>query len=338
MTALDQFDRLEATAIWRRSQSDADREVLVTFGNATLTLSALDQEGDRPVAHWSLGAVRRRSVDDGAVIFSPDDQASETLTVEDPLLIDALDKVLRDRIKGTQIRGRRSKIKWLAGLLAVGVAVYLLAPSIAVNVATRLISPERAELLAGEMIGLIEGRTGPECKSGAAKATLETITSKISPNQAFAVHVLDLGDNLTVPLPGHVLLDRELLERTETPEELAGWIGYAIVDSEKSVATRNLFSGSSMRDIIRFLSDGTVTPDAKNRAVNALMLADTQFDKEAVPTVTSILGDAKITTSEWSEGLAREGINATIGAQNDERYEPLVGDAGWLAVKKVCSG
>lgn len=338
MTALDQFDRLEATAIWRRSERDTEQEVLVTFGNATLTLSALDQAGDRPVAHWSLGAVRRRSAIGDAVVFSPDDQASETLTVEDPLLIDALERVLRDRIKGTQIRGRRSKFKWMVGSLAACAAIYLLAPAMAVNVATRLISPERAELLAGEMITLIEGRTGPECRNGAANSALETIASKISPERKFAVHVLDLGDNLTVPLPGHILLDRELLERTATPEELAGWIGYAIVDSEKSAATRNLFDGSSMGDIIRFLSDGTVTPDAKNRAVNSLMLGDLQFDNEAIPTVTSILSVASIKTTDWSAGLQREGINATIRSENNLDVEPLMGEPGWLAVKNVCSG
>jgi len=39
MTALEKYERLEATGLWRETTESQSIEVLVTFGNASLILS-----------------------------------------------------------------------------------------------------------------------------------------------------------------------------------------------------------------------------------------------------------------------------------------------------------
>ena len=56
MTALDKYDRLEATGLWRATPDDQRREVVVSLGDASLTMSDLN---DCPLAHWSVAAIAR---------------------------------------------------------------------------------------------------------------------------------------------------------------------------------------------------------------------------------------------------------------------------------------
>ncbi|WP_368074472.1 hypothetical protein [Celeribacter baekdonensis] len=58
MIALTEFDRLEASALWRPEGDTQRVEVIVSVGEATLTLS--DIKG-RVLTHWSLPAVIRVS-------------------------------------------------------------------------------------------------------------------------------------------------------------------------------------------------------------------------------------------------------------------------------------
>ena len=54
MIALTEFDRLEASALWRPEGDSQRVEVIVSVGEATLTLSDIT---GRALTHWSLPAV-----------------------------------------------------------------------------------------------------------------------------------------------------------------------------------------------------------------------------------------------------------------------------------------
>ena len=56
MTALKEYDRIEATGLWRANADAQRREVIVSIGDATLTIS---DHNDRALAHWSLPAIER---------------------------------------------------------------------------------------------------------------------------------------------------------------------------------------------------------------------------------------------------------------------------------------
>jgi hypothetical protein len=78
MTALSEFQRLEAQGSWRESPDARLREVVVSFGDATLMLS--DPKSDTPLSHWSLPAVTRLNPGKSPAIFSPGpDDRDETV-------------------------------------------------------------------------------------------------------------------------------------------------------------------------------------------------------------------------------------------------------------------
>ena len=56
MTALKEYQRLEASGLWRPEPDAQRRDVVVSLGDASLTMSEFS---GRPLAHWSLAAVRR---------------------------------------------------------------------------------------------------------------------------------------------------------------------------------------------------------------------------------------------------------------------------------------
>ena len=72
MTALEKFDRLESLGLWKESETSQKKEVIVSFGKASLVLS---NSHDTPLTHWSLGTVEIRETDDERMIYAPDKMA-----------------------------------------------------------------------------------------------------------------------------------------------------------------------------------------------------------------------------------------------------------------------
>jgi hypothetical protein len=88
MTALDQYIRLEAIGLWQETPETPEREVVVSFGNASLVLS---DTSDRPLAHWSLVGIRPLRVDpDGATVYSTTLDGYETLAIRDAEMVRAI--------------------------------------------------------------------------------------------------------------------------------------------------------------------------------------------------------------------------------------------------------
>ena len=56
MTALTQYQRLESSGLWREAPDAQRREVIVTFGDASIIIT---DKNERPLTHWSLAALIR---------------------------------------------------------------------------------------------------------------------------------------------------------------------------------------------------------------------------------------------------------------------------------------
>lgn len=68
MTALTEYERLEASGLWRPNAYQQRRNVIVSMGDATLSISGTDE---MPLAHWSLPAIERRNPGETPAIFAP---------------------------------------------------------------------------------------------------------------------------------------------------------------------------------------------------------------------------------------------------------------------------
>jgi len=54
MTALTQYQRLEATGIWRKSAEAQRIDVIISIGESSLVITDINE---KPLAHWSLAAL-----------------------------------------------------------------------------------------------------------------------------------------------------------------------------------------------------------------------------------------------------------------------------------------
>ena len=127
MTALTQFERLEATALWRPSADEQRREVVVSLGNATLTITDLNSV---PLTHWSLGAVQRANPGTVPAIYHPDADPEETLEfgATESEMIAGLDRVLRAIERRRPKPGKLRLLLSLAFTAGLAVAGYLYVP------------------------------------------------------------------------------------------------------------------------------------------------------------------------------------------------------------------
>ena len=75
MTAIDKFIRLEAVGWWFEAGRQEAREVIVSFGDATLQITSIK---DVPLTHWALLATKRIGTRGEAVIYSADPRATRS--------------------------------------------------------------------------------------------------------------------------------------------------------------------------------------------------------------------------------------------------------------------
>ena len=59
MTALTQYQRLEATGIWRKSAEAQRIDVIISIGESSLVITDINE---KPLAHWSLAALAVKPV------------------------------------------------------------------------------------------------------------------------------------------------------------------------------------------------------------------------------------------------------------------------------------
>ena len=102
MTVLAKYQRLEAEGLWRSDPDAQLRDVIVVIGDATLTIAALNGTA---LSHWSLPATARRNPGQRPAIYSPGEGVPESLELNDPEMIDAIETVLKSSDSGTPSPG-----------------------------------------------------------------------------------------------------------------------------------------------------------------------------------------------------------------------------------------
>ena len=131
MTALEKFDRLESTGLWRETSESQSVEVLITFGNSSLILS--DFTGS-PLTHWSLPAIVRINPTKRPAVFSPNLSDAEKIEIEDSTMINAIEEV-RKSIKSRQPKpGKLRVLTLLASLIVIIALLIFWLPSCSCNV------------------------------------------------------------------------------------------------------------------------------------------------------------------------------------------------------------
>lgn len=291
MTALETYLCLEAIGFLRERPNDTPVEVVVSLGKATLLLK---DTLDRPLGHWALAGVVRLGRDEDAVIYSMTAEGSETLTIRDKDMVEAIAALSRPALGQPEPAARRPRrrarieLPVMPILLAAAMGAAILGlPRLLQAKADQVVPPAAAAAVGDRILTELIEKRGPLCAARPGQEALARIVERLEPATPPRIHVLDLGGVPAVLIPGDVLLIDRNLVRTASAEEIAGWSMLAFTRDP----VRLLLAGAGTLADLRFLLTGSFPQEALDRATHLLL---TPADQAQAPRVAARLAAARI--------------------------------------------
>ncbi|WP_380057282.1 hypothetical protein ACFE33_04105 [Falsihalocynthiibacter sp. SS001] len=335
MTALSEYERLETTGLWREAPDEHKREVIVSFGKATLVLR---DKAERALTHWSLPAIHRMNPGQRPALYCPDAEGNETLELDDDFAIDAIERVLKTIDKRRSQPGRLRTIITLTVLAGFAALIFLWLPNAMVDYATRITPPAQRAVIGESLFQQIRRVSGNPCTQPSASNALSKISSRLDAGRNKLI-VIRSGVETSANLPGgQIILNRRLVEDFEDPNAVAG---YVLAELERASATdplRALIAEMRFSSRIRFLTSGQISTPALTRYAEKLMAAplapvDTEkllqrYAKANIP--SSPYAYAVDITGETTLGLIE--ADPLAGKESSA----IVSDSEWIALQDIC--
>lgn len=331
MTAIKEFERLEALGLWRETENAQRREVVISFGEASLVLSDIN---NRPLAHWSLAAIEHKGSSDNGSIFSVDEFGEETLEIDDPTMIAAIGKV-RASIDAT--RPHPGRLRWFISaitlLLFLGFALFWL-PNALTKYAASIVPETKSAQIGESLIKSIQKTTGSVCSTPAGERALRRFEERVTDTANSRVRILEMGTRPSVHLPGrNILLNHRLTTQSSDANLLAG---YAILEraaAEEETPLLDLFNFIGIRKTLGFLGTGDIS-DSDLEAFADWRLFGPQADP-SMNTLLQLFTAAKVPFSAYATHAQDDDlINAQDLAAED--YGPILSDNDWISLQEIC--
>lgn len=326
MTALTEYQRLECTGLWRPDPQAQRREVVVSFGDATLMMA--DVRSLQPLAHWSLPATRRRNPGAMPAIYSPDDAAGEELEIADDTMVAAIAKV-HAIIAARQPHPGRLRRALLGTVLAgvVGLGVLVLPSGIVEHTASVIPVAKRAEI-GRTILADVTRLTGQPCNGSEGAAALDRLRDRVLGAAGGTLVILPQGLDGTRHLPGRiVLVGAPLLADAKGADGLAEAVLAERLRSEAADPLVAALHWAGLHATFRLLTTGSL-PDGALRGYGESLLSQAQ------PPVD---GGMLAVRSEEA-GLAAHAGAAGASADKAPPPPPVLTDNDWVALQGICGG
>lgn len=262
MTAIDKYTRLEALGQWCESPDQPPREVVVSFENATLVLSDLNEN---PLCHWAMAATSRMFLEDTKAVYTPDTDGFETLEIDDAEMVEAIAQVSRAAVT---VKRRTPWLRWifLVFITAIIAAIFYVTPSILRSQAVRMTGPESARKLGTDMITTLSVDI---CREPRADAAREVFQSRIFPDGRTLLVIVRNQPQARVFPGGIVVIDGKTLQTMQTPKELAALSTALTTQSETTLA--QLFEDSSPRELFDYITSGKLSDERLAKAAQRII-------------------------------------------------------------------
>ncbi|WP_212525445.1 hypothetical protein [Actibacterium sp. MT2.3-13A] len=334
MTALKQFERLESPGLWRESPQAQRRDVILTFGDASLVIA--DSQA-RPLTHWSLAALSRLNPGALPALYSPDPDSGETLELDDALMIEAIETV---RAAISRARPHRGRLRLLAlgGSLAavLSLGLFWMPGALVRHTAAVVPAPARAEIGAA-LLAQITRVSGPPCREAGGRQALARLSARL-PGRGRTV-VLPAGIAQAAHLPGGlVLLNRALVEDYDGPEVAAGFILAERARAAEADPLQSLLRAVGLRATLRLLTTGAL-PDSALRAY-AEELPGAPPRPLTDETLLARFAEAGVPSSPYAYALDISGETVLPLIEADpmrgRTQEPVLGDGDWVRLQGIC--
>lgn len=338
MTALNQYQRLEAAGIWRETPQSKARDVIVSFGDATLVLT--DPRSETPLAHWSLPAVTRSNPGKMPARYVPGGiDADEQLDIEDELMITAIERVHRaiEASKPHPGRLRGGLMLGAAAIMAV-LAIFWVPPALVRHAANVAPPAQRAEI--GRMIlSEIAKTTGNPCARPAGDMVRNKLAARlIGPDARIEIVPATLRGALQ--LPGSIIvIGEDLVAGQVTPEAAAGHILAARAAAVQSDPLLAALRYVGPRATFQLLTNGTL-PEKSLAGYGEKLLAD-PVPRPADELLLSYFTRAGLPSEPYARSLDPTG-EATLGLIEADPFRtttprPVLSDREWIALQEICA-
>lgn len=336
MTVLEQYNRLEATGLWREAPDAQRREVIVSLGDATLMISTFSEIA---LTHWSLPAVARLNPGRQPALYAPGAEAEERLEIDDPDMIAAIEKV-RSAIDKRRPHPGRLRL-WIGaglGALLLGLGLFWL-PDALTRQTVALLPPASREAIGNRLLQEIGRLSGPICTNPRGSLALTRLARRTFGELAPRVAVLPASIPDTLALPGGIfVVNAGLVEDHETPEVLAGYLLAEDARRSDTDPMLTLLSEAGLGTTLRLLTTGEIDTDTLYAHAVSLLSQETGPVEDAALLARFAAADISTAPYAFARDITGETTLALIEGNpiRSGQGEPLLSDADWITLQDIC--
>jgi hypothetical protein len=328
MVALKKYTRIEASGLWRASPQEQLREVIVSLGDATLTIRT---PSDQALGHWSLAAIARANPGQTPARFYPIGDPGEELELaaDEAEMVEAIEILRRavDHVRPRPGRLRFAGIVLSFMILTAGLVFWV--PGAVRDHTLNAIPKFGQRQLALALIAQMEPLIGPACGTSQTHSALNRLGVALDwPHLA----VMRGGLDHIITLPADtVLIPRAYVENYDSPDVLAGHLLSAQLRVQEGDPLIDLLKQSGVIANFRLLTTGSLPAKAQR--------AYSEYVVRTVPVAAS--------PEELANMFQKTGLSpipyATAQGMSDlgnvivtPRAQPLIEDADWLRIQAIC--
>ena len=335
MTALTEYQRLEAPGLWRPAPGAQRRDVIVSLGEASLVITDMS---DRALAHWSLPAVLRVNPGATPALFRPGEDATEDLEIEDATMVAAVEKVRTTIARRRPQPGRLRQSLLVAGLLAVAAVGVVWLPGALIRHTAAVVPEAQRAAIGAELLGEVRRVAGAPCETPQGLRALGRLRDRLLGPEWGRLVVLRAGIPATAHLPGGIILvNRSLVEDHEAPAVAAGFV---LAEAERAAAGDPLLAllqEAGPFAAFRLLTTGRIPSAVLAREAERLMSMPPEPVGAAALVARFRAAGVSTAPYAYANDVTGEATLALIEAdplRADPR--PILSDGDWIALQGIC--
>lgn len=338
MTALKKYQRLESSGLWRDHPDAQLREVVVGLREATLILS--DPRTEEPLAQWSLPALTRLNPQAFPALFCPGHDAVESVEIDDPDMIAALETVRFALDRRRPRKGRLRGVTVGAALVSAALLAGIWLPGKLVDYTAAMLPAATRTDLGRMALADLAKLTGSPCANKPGLVALDALAKRLNPAAPPTLVVLRAGLTQAVGVTGRIVaLPAAMLDRADGPEAIAG---YVLAEQQRALVvdpTRALLHHAGLVATVGLLASGSLSAAALDGYGQSLLTQAPAplTDEDILP----LFATAGVSASPYAYAMDPSG-ETTLGLIEADPFPkgsvpPVLDDAGWLELQAVCT-
>ena len=338
-TALNKYQKLECSGLWRENAQGQRREVIANLGATSLILS--DPKQELALAHWSLPAIKRLNPGEMPAVFAPDASEGEVLEIDDSEMIGALETV-HAAIRAARPHPGRLRNSLLGsvalGILAIG--IFWMPDALVKHTASFLPRTTRQEIGRDALADLTR-LSGQPCAARNGKTAAKKLADRLfGPDSGVELVVVRTGLATAQNLPGRlIVLPESLLAEQDGPEVAAGFALAARVSAELNDPMIPLLHYAGIAATFRLLTTGALPEAAVSGYSETLIASDPPQPADGI--LLARFEAAGLATSPYAFALDPTGTTTANLVEGDPfgNVVPpaLLPDGDWVSLQDICT-